>query len=380
MRPYALAFVLLAAALPAQNQGIHLTNGVDGSVDYAFYPAMLPPTGLTVEAWLTYDDSTIATGTYRWPTVARLNPAPGQEDWFLRVSASNNATRQMQWSVRDTSNTNTSVYYSFAPGEFAQWTHIACTYDGANSYLYKNGQVIATQVLPGREVFGQNGNLRIGNGDPSAPGYEAWNGNIAEFRIWPFARTQAEILATMNQELSSMPGGVMTFNLDGQYIESSRAQIGTQTGTVSFVPGPPLTALSPIAANVGQSTTTCTRTIDTHLGSLPRLGNAAFAVWCTKAPLPAASPFGLLVAAYGVAPGTQPPMFGVNLAFDLSRVATEVLLLPPSSGLGNTSFGLPIPNLQALSGVTLVMQFGFSHAACGPQGFTASNGLQFTVQ
>ena len=62
MRP-ALAFFLLAAAVPAQNQGIHLTNGVDGSVDYAFHPAMLPPTGLTVEAWLTYDDATLPPST-----------------------------------------------------------------------------------------------------------------------------------------------------------------------------------------------------------------------------------------------------------------------------------------------------------------------------
>jgi hypothetical protein len=70
----------------------------------------------------------------------------------------------------------------------------------------------------------------------------------------------------------------------------------------------------------------------------------------------------------------------VQLAFDLTRVATEVLLLPPTAGLGNASFNLPIPNQPALAGVMLVMQFGFSHAACGPQGFSASNGLQFTVQ
>jgi hypothetical protein len=37
MRSSAFAVLLLAAAAAAQNQGIHLTNGVDGSVDYPFH-------------------------------------------------------------------------------------------------------------------------------------------------------------------------------------------------------------------------------------------------------------------------------------------------------------------------------------------------------
>ena len=69
-----VALVLVCAGtapLVAQATGIQLTNGVDGGVVYQYDARFVPPTGITVEAWITYDDSTIPTGTYRWPTIAR---------------------------------------------------------------------------------------------------------------------------------------------------------------------------------------------------------------------------------------------------------------------------------------------------------------------
>jgi hypothetical protein len=55
------AMLVLAAFAPAQNLGIQLTTGIDGGVSYPFDARMVPPTGITVEAFITYDDATAST-------------------------------------------------------------------------------------------------------------------------------------------------------------------------------------------------------------------------------------------------------------------------------------------------------------------------------
>jgi hypothetical protein len=374
--------VLFAALLPAQNQGIQLAIGVDGAVEVPFNAAMVPPTGLTVEAWITYDDSTIPTGSlYYWPTIARQNPVPQQETWLLRVGAANNNTRNVEFSVRNGANALNVLTYAFVPGEFVNWTHLAATYDGQVMTIYKNGVQVSTRNLGvAYEVQNFGGLLRIGNGDNTTPGREVWNGKIAELRVWPMPRSAAEITATMNQELMAMPGKVLTFNLDGHYIDTSSGLIGAAVGALSFVPGPAITMVMPIGTAVGQNTTTCARTIDIAMGSVPTLGNSAFTIWCTKAPRPANSPLGILVAGGQAAPAAQPPFAGVSLAFAITSVLAEVVYVPGTFGLGLQKQLLPIPSSAAFMGTTLYAQFGFADAQCGPQGFSASNGLQIVVQ
>lgn len=372
---------LLAAPLAAQNLGIQLTNGIDGGVDVPFDPAMVPPTGITVEAWITFDDSTIATGTYRWPTIARQNLAANAEVWNFRVNSSNNASRSLSFASRTPAGVNNNVTYAFAAGEFAQFTHLAATYDGQTFVLYKNGVQVASRTLTTlQEIPNTGGNLRLGNGDPIAPGNESWNGIIDEVRVWPMARTQAEIAATMNQTLASVPGHVLSFNLDGHYVDTSSGLIGTPFGTIAFAPGPNLTALVFPAVNVGASTTTCARTIVALCGSAPLLGNGAFAVWATRGPQPANSPLALVAAGGVQAPPGQPPFAGVAIAFDMTSYLAAVALVPASGVLGNTRFQLPIPAVPGFIGTSFVFQFGYIDATCGPQGVSSSDGIRFTIQ
>src|SRR5712672_1181021 len=80
------ALVSFAALGTTQNQGIQLVAGIDGAVEVPFDPAMVPPTGLTVEAWITFDESTVPVGSgFYWPTIARQNIAAQGESWLLRV-------------------------------------------------------------------------------------------------------------------------------------------------------------------------------------------------------------------------------------------------------------------------------------------------------
>ena len=89
----ALATAALAttlATLPAQSTGIRLNNAVDGFVEVPYSPEVVPQGGITVEAWVTYDDATIP-ASWSYPTVVRQNRNAGQESFFLRVNAKEGA-------------------------------------------------------------------------------------------------------------------------------------------------------------------------------------------------------------------------------------------------------------------------------------------------
>ena len=378
-----LANVLaLAAPAAAQNQALQLTTGVDGGVAYAFDPRMVPPTGITVEAWITYDDATVPTGANYWPTIARQNVTPQQESWNLRVSAGSTGARNLQFIVRTQTNTLHAATWAFAPGELTAFTHVAATFDGQQIRLFKNAAPVATFAVPAlSEVVDNGGELRIGNGDPVVPGNETWNGTIDAVRIWPMARSAAEIAATQQLETTALPGGVLEFPLNGAYTSADGTVAGTPYGTVSFVPGVPgLGVVAPVTFALGQATSTCPRAPGMVAGSVAQVGNTAFTLWCVRGPRPAVSPAGLLFAAAGGAPPGQPPVLGLAVAWDLTTLITSIGLVPPTNALGNASVPLPIPAVPALAGSGWVFQFAFFDGQCGPQGFSSSDGLLFAIQ
>lgn len=366
--------------LPAQNQALQLTTGTDGGVEYQFDARMVPPTGITVEAWITYDDSTVPTGQGYYPTIARQNIAPSTESWNFRVSAATTGARNLQLIIR-TNNGFFAATYNFAPGEFLAPTHVAGTFDGTTIRVFKNGLQVAQGAVPVlSEVLNNGGLMRIGNGDPVAPGNETWNGTIDEVRIWPMARSAGEITATLNQELLGLPGGVLTFPLNGSYDSSDLTVVGTAFGTSAFVAGTTLPPAAAVLVPLAQPSSNCARKPQILVGSLPQIGNPAFAFWCVRGPRPATSPAGVVFAADSPAPVGQPPVLGLDLAFDLATIAASAVLAPPTNALGNATFPLPIPNQPSLVGLGWVFQFGFLDAQCGPQGITTSDGLQFVIQ
>ena len=131
MRPRFLrsSLVLLALALGAtlpsaavaQGQGLLFTNGIDAYAEIAYSASQVPATGITFEAWITYDDSTIPAGTaWLWPTIARQDPRPNQSTFFLRVEAGRTATRILNWWVATANSGNVQVQWPFAAGAGVQ--------------------------------------------------------------------------------------------------------------------------------------------------------------------------------------------------------------------------------------------------------------------
>jgi hypothetical protein len=237
-----------------------------------------------------------------------------------------------------------------------------------------NGTEVAAVARPGAvPLLDQGGALHIGKGDPGSTlsYYEVWNGSIDELRLWPFARTQAEIQRTMNLALSSMPGLVSTWSFDqSDFADGSSTLHGTAFGTPGFVPGAPalLPAAFPGVLSAGAGTPGCLGSIHATVGSLPQSGNAAFALVAHR--FPTAAPVAML---FGPSISPNPiQIAGLSLWPDLTSPAS--FLLPATRDpLGTARFGIPIP-LGLPVGSTFAAQF-LALDPCGPAGATASDAI-----
>ena len=60
----------LALPLPAQNLGLKLSNSAKTPlyVEVPYSKTLHPQTGITVESWITYDESTLG-ASWNWPTI-----------------------------------------------------------------------------------------------------------------------------------------------------------------------------------------------------------------------------------------------------------------------------------------------------------------------
>ncbi|MEZ5962932.1 MAG: LamG domain-containing protein [Planctomycetota bacterium] len=365
--PAAIAALAAVSPLAAQNVGLQLTNGVDTYVDVPYAATLVPRSGITIEAWVTYDDSTLGTG-YRWPTVVRQNSTPGSENYMLRVNAANTNTLSLGWMVRTSSGTRTASW-AFTTGQLQTWTHVAGTYDGAMVRLFVNGVEVASTPATG-DIVNTGNTLRIGNGDLSSPGIEEWNGEIDEVRLWPFARTAAEISDTMNFELSSIPFEVSTWNLNSNAQDSSGANAGQLVNAPTFAPNtlnlPPVTLAS---ANFGTATTGCTGAPRSVVTTFPRVGNAAFAVGSIRSTTTGAGVFWLATANL-----SAPIRFlGVDLWIDPTALGVQI---PVAGGaLAFARIPLPIPNSPSLRNRQLVFQTIWAESGCATPLFASDGGV-----
>lgn len=362
----------LATVASAQSYEFVHGTGADMQFDVAADPALSPETGLTVEAWVQYDETAVTPGLFRWPTVCRMNPTPNSETYMIRVDAANNGTRNLKWLVR-TNTGATSVIWNFNAGQLSTWTHLAGTYDGSDMRLFVNGVEVASQPKTGTLTF-SNDVLRIGNGDVTAPGQEVWSGKIDEVRIWPFARTAEEITQTMPMELAAVPGGVITFNLTPGSIDSSLGLSGALTGgaTIDSMDTPLLTQTFSSSSAYGNSTSSC-GAVNVSVGSPPAVNNLAF------------SPrvMGLTPGSTGLffaSRALQTPAIivaGLEILIDPTLIRVTIPTTPANS-LGVAEVVASVPNEVTLAGRPYASQFLFIDSNCGSP-FVTSEGLAITI-
>ncbi len=136
------------------------------------------------------------------------------------------------------------------------WHHVAATYDGQTWKLYLDGAVDGTVTLsvarPPRSDSVQHAGLGTAmNSTGVAAGF--FQGSLDEARIWNYARSQADIQASMNQEITSGTGLLGRWGMNEG---SGTAVINSVSGGVSgtaangptWVSGFPIPDTTPPAA------------------------------------------------------------------------------------------------------------------------------------
>lgn len=141
---------------------------------------------------------------------------------------------------------NLLICYDWTDGERStgvnlannQWHHVAMSFQSGianGTKIYIDGNLALTTVI---SIFNQNTALVIGDGGPVES--QEINGSIDEVRIWNNVRTQAEIQANMNVELSSGNGLVAAYHFNQGVAGGTNTGIttlidaaGSNTGTLS---------------------------------------------------------------------------------------------------------------------------------------------------
>jgi hypothetical protein len=102
------------------------------------------------------------------------------------------------------------------PDTFAiinMWHHLAFANDGANTYVYINGNLLGT--IPGAFGTATGQPLTLGNSNNNGVGETAFSGSLDEVRLWNSTRSAVNILANMNNTITDgTPSLVGQFSFD----------------------------------------------------------------------------------------------------------------------------------------------------------------------
>lgn len=196
-------------------------DGTDDRVHFGNPAAMDFTNDFTIETWV---KPTTGGAARQGIFSSRLNNNSGS--FQLEIGAAQNGTRRfgvsgvLNWLVQTPNN----VY------ELDEWVHVAYTKSGSGSGTHKlfvNG-VEQASSSSSSYVFSNNASSKIlGSGTSNT---QFLNGSLDEFRIWNYARSEAEIAQSMNQELTGEENGLISYLKFNELAETTTAYDNSGNG------------------------------------------------------------------------------------------------------------------------------------------------------
>jgi len=161
-------------------------NGTSSYVNIPDSPSLNLTTGLTLMAWCY---PTTVTNSYR-------NVVYKPEDIYFLEGFTPTPNAPRFYGTFSSANLNAT-----ATLPLSQWTHLACTYDGATMRLYVNGVQVSSRAQTGQIL---NSAYDLGIGGNSLNG-QYWPGMIDEVRIYNRPLSAGEIQTNMNASVGPKP-------------------------------------------------------------------------------------------------------------------------------------------------------------------------------
>lgn len=171
----------------------------DGTDDYVLTASSTGITdiaggGFSMEAWIYPTDISVLRSIVR-----------KTGDYNLYI---NNSPARLDAEVWDDASSTYRVVQGPTFTTINAWTHVAFTWDGTNGKFYINGIESSGANQP-TGTIGTSEDLVIGNSTIYPGNY--FQGKMDEIRIWNDVRTQDEIIANMNNELTGTEANLMAY-------------------------------------------------------------------------------------------------------------------------------------------------------------------------
>ena len=184
-----IAFLLCSFFAQSQNNSLYFDS--DASVTGLSGPS---PAAFTVEFWILLDHAGNQYQGVYWS-------ANEVDERGFYIEEDNTISC---W------NQNVAKFNSGEALPLNTWTHVAFAYNGSALSIYFNGVLKATHNLTGLLI--PSADVVMGASTSGLYGdYNMANSALDEFRIWDFAKTQAEIAAQLNTELTLPQTGLLRY-------------------------------------------------------------------------------------------------------------------------------------------------------------------------
>lgn len=215
-------FGLEASSSIASGRSFSFALDFDGTDDIVFVESIDPAVDeisnqITLESWI-YLRSIPDPAAYVVSRSDLIAGPPNGDRYLLAILPGNSAHLNING-------------FALAAGLVTQekWVHVAGTYNGQTMRIYVNGTLRGEQSAS-TLINVRQADILIGNFDVIQ---RRFDGLIDEVRIWNIARTQDEIMSTMNTRLSGAESGLVAYwpleNGSGQRVLDS---VGNSNGTL----------------------------------------------------------------------------------------------------------------------------------------------------
>jgi hypothetical protein len=188
-------------APPGANYGVSL----DGNNDYVSvqnHTSLKLTKVLTIEAWVNIPDYS------REHSIVDKSPGNNQPGMYSFTIQSGTGKLRLQRELFDGVDPQSSYfgdYKSASAVPVNQWVHVAVVWGSSSVQFYINGTLAgSTSISSADESWPYDNSVLIGR----TPAGDYFKGVLDEVRIWGIARSQADIQAAMNAELTGAETGL----------------------------------------------------------------------------------------------------------------------------------------------------------------------------